>query len=96
MEIVCNIVMVIVWIVCCGAMLFAIIDSIRIRKEGKRLDTQMSTLIDIKKKELSELEYSNSYKERYKNLVEELERHDILVYELDNDTCILIPRERRD
>lgn len=96
MEIVCEIMMFVLWVMCCGGMLFAIIDSIRIRKEAKRLDAQMDALIDIEQKELSELKYSNSYRERYKNLVEELERHDILVYELDNEKCILIPRERRD
>lgn len=36
------------------------------------------------------------YERRYHNIVEELERQGILVYELDNGKYILTPKERKD
>ena len=74
-----------------------IIDMFVMNKESKKLDKQMEDMLELRRKELILLERDKSdYKDKYDNLVKELERHDILVYELDNDNCILIPRERRD
>ena len=74
-----------------------IIDMFVMNKESKKLDKQMEDMLELRRKELILLERDKSdYKDKYDNLVKELERHDILVYELDNEKCILIPRERRD
>ena len=75
----------------------AIIDMFVMHKESKKLDKQMEDMLELRRKELILLERDKSdYKDKYDNLVEELERHDILVYELDNEKCILMPKERRD
>lgn len=75
----------------------AIIDMFVMKKENKKLDKQMEDMLELRRKELILLERDKSdYKDKYDNLVKELDRHDITVYELDNDTCILIPKERRD
>ena len=75
----------------------AIIDMFVMHKESKELDKQMEDMLELRRKELILLERDKSdYKDKYDNLVKELERHDILVHELDNEKCILIPRERRD
>lgn len=75
----------------------AIIDMFVMKKENKKLDKQMEDMIELRRKELILLERDKSdYKDKYDNLVKELDRHDITVYELSNDNCILIPKERRD
>lgn len=74
-----------------------IIDMFVMNKESKKLDKQMEDMLELRRKELILLERDKSdYKDKYDNLVKELDRHDITVYELDNDNCILIPKERRD
>lgn len=75
----------------------AIIDMFVMKKENKKLDKQMEDMLELRRKELILLERDKSdYKDKYDNLVKELDRHDITVYELSNDNCILIPKERRD
>lgn len=108
MEIVFKIMMFVLWVMCCGVMVYAIIDMIRIRRESKRIDKEIQEYLkELEEQDLTTTFVNNppitpigdgysSYSERYKNLVEELERHDILVYELDNEKCILMPKERRD
>lgn len=74
-----------------------IIDMFVMNKESKKLDKQMEDMLELRRKELILLERDKSdYKDKYDNLVKELDRHDITVYELSNDNCILIPKERRD
>lgn len=75
----------------------AIIDMFVMHKESKELDKQMEDMLELKREELNLIKQGDSpFKNKYDNLVKELERHDILVHELDNEKCILIPRERRD
>ena len=72
-----------------------IIDMFVMNKESKKLDKQMEDMLELRRKELILLERDKSdYKNKYDNLVKELDRHDITVYELSNDNCILIPKER--
>lgn len=72
-----------------------IIDIFVMNKESKKLDKQMEDMLELRRKELILLERDKSdYKDKYDNLVKELDRHDITVYELANDNCILIPKER--
>lgn len=74
-----------------------IIDMFVMNKESKKLNKQMEDMLELRRKELILLERDKSdYKDKYDNLVKELDRHDITVYELANDNCILIPKERRD
>lgn len=78
-------------------MVVMIIDMFVMNKESKKLDKQMEDMLELRRKELILLERDKSdYKDKYDNLVKELDRHDITVYELANDNCILIPKERRD
>lgn len=72
-----------------------IIDMFVMSKESKKLDKQMEDMLELRRKELILLERDRSdYKDKYDNLVKELDRHNIMVYELSNDNCILIPKER--
>lgn len=76
-------------------MVVAIIDMFVMNKESKKLDKQMEDMLELRRKELMLLERDRSdYKNKYDNVVKELDRHDITVYELSNDNCILIPKER--
>lgn len=78
-------------------MVVAIIDMFVMHKESKELDKRMEDMLELKREELNLIKQGDSpFKNKYDNLVKELERHDILVHELDNEKCILIPRERRD
>ena len=76
-------------------MVVAIIEMFVMNKESKKLDKQMEDMLELRRKELILLEKDRSdYKDKYDNLVKELDRHNIMVYELSNDNCILIPKER--
>ena len=71
------------------------IDIFVMSRESKKLDKQMEDMLELRRKELILLEKDRSdYKDKYDNLVKELDRHNIMVYELSNDNCILIPKER--
>lgn len=73
----------------------AIIDMFVMNKESKKLDKQMEDMLSLRREELRLLEQDRSdYKDKYLNLVKELDSHSIMVYELSNDNCILIPKER--
>lgn len=76
-------------------MVVAIIDMFVMNKESKELDKRMEDMLELKREELKLIKQCDGdYKNKYDNVVKELDRHDITVYELSNDNCILIPKER--
>lgn len=79
---------------CVIMMILCISDMLRTRKRRKELEKDLKDLeIELVRQEL---DIYKPYERRYHNIVEELERQGILVYELDNGKYILIPKERTD
>lgn len=79
---------------CIIMMILCISDMLRTRKRRKELEKDLKDLeIELVRQEL---DIYKPYERRYHNIVEELERQGILVYELDNGKYILIPKERTD
>lgn len=84
----------ILYVGCIIMMILCISDMLRTRKRGKELEKDLKDLeIELVKQEL---DIYKLYERRYHNIVEELERQGILVYELDNGKYILTPKERKD
>lgn len=82
----------ILYVGCVIMMILCISDMLRTRKRGKELKKDLKDLeIELVRQEL---DIYKPYERRYHNIVEELERQGILVYELDNGKYILIPKER--
>lgn len=84
----------ILYVGCVIMMILCISDMLRTRKRRKELEKDLKDLeIELVRKEL---DIYKPYERRYHNIVEELERQGILVYELDNGKYILTPKERMD
>ena len=84
----------ILYVGCVIMMILCISDMLRTRKTRKKLEKDLKALeIGLVRQEL---DMYKPYERRYHNIVEELERQGILVYELDNGKYILIPKERMD
>lgn len=95
METIIKILLVgILYVGCVIMMILCISDTLRTRERRKELEKDLKDLeIELVRKEL---DIYKPYERRYYNIVEELERQGILVYELDNGKYILIPKERMD
>lgn len=84
----------ILYVGCIIMMILCISDMLRTRKRRKELEKDLKDLeIELVRQEL---DIYKPYERRYHNIVEELERQGILVYELDNGKYILTPKERKD
>lgn len=79
---------------CVIMMILCISDMLSTKKRRKKLEKDLKALeIGLIRQEL---DMYKPYERRYHNIVEELERQGILVYELDNGKYILTPKERMD
>ena len=84
----------ILYVGCVIMMILCISDMLSTKKRRKKLEKDLKDLeIELVKQEL---DIYKPYERRYHNIVEELERQGILVYELDNGKYILTPKERKD
>lgn len=84
----------ILYVGCIIMMILCISDMLRTKKRRKELEKDLKALeIGLVRQEL---DMYKPYERRYHNIVEELERQGILVYELDNGKYILTPKERKD
>lgn len=84
----------ILYVGCIIMMILCISDMLSTKKRRKKLEKDLKALeIGLVRQEL---DMYKPYERRYHNIVEELERQGILVYELDNGKFILTPKERKD
>ena len=84
----------ILYVGCVIMMILCISDMLSTRKRRKKLEKDLKALeIELVRQEL---DIYKIYERRYHNIVEELERQGIYVYELNNGKYILTPKERKD
>lgn len=84
----------ILYVGCVIMMILCISDMLRTRERRKKLEKDLKALeIGLVRQEL---DIYKPYERRYHNIVEELERQGIYVYELNNGKYILTPKERKD
>ena len=84
----------ILYVGCVIMMILCISDMLRTRERRKKLEKDLKALeIGLVRQEL---DMYKPYERRYHNIVEELERQGIYVYELNNGKYILTPKERKD